>query len=76
MRRLVLGFGLGGLLAYGWRRFFGTDVEPVAGRPAAGDASASLEDELMDRARPDRPAGEEHPEPGETEPAVEPKRST
>jgi hypothetical protein len=75
MRRLMLGFGLGGLLAYGWRRLLGPEVEPEpAWRPPA-DERASLDDELIDRARPDRPAAEQSQTAGETEPAVEPERS-
>ena len=75
MRRLLLGFGLGGLLAYGWRRLLGRDVDPDPGWRAAPDQRASLDEELIDRARPDRTAAEQDQTADETEPAAEPERS-
>jgi hypothetical protein len=57
--RLVLGFGLGVALAYGWQRFFGVEeAEPQPswqGTDNDPEDKARLDDELLDRTRDSAP---------------------
>jgi hypothetical protein len=54
MKRLLLGFGLGTAIAYGWRRLIGEEAEPQpswTGTDNDPEDLGSVEDDLLARTR-------------------------
>ncbi len=60
MKRLLLGFGLGSVVVYGWRRLLGGEPEPEPepswqGTDNDPEDRASIQDDLLERTRETAP---------------------
>ena len=79
MKRLLVGFGLGGVLVYGWRRLLGSEPEPEPswqGTDNDPEDRASISDDLFHRTRDSVPFDYERNPAQETEESRETPRAT